>query len=57
MILGALNAKGGQEWLEQQMDDNPSAFMTLIGQVLPLQVSGTPGGEAIVVKITKYDGS
>ena len=52
MTLGALNAKGGQEWLEQQMDDNLSAFMTLIGKVLrykgfdvasvwlPLQVSG-----------------
>ena len=39
------------------MEVNPSAFMTLIGKVLPLQVSGAPGGDAIVLKIVKYDGA
>jgi hypothetical protein len=40
MILGALAAKGGQEWLEAQMDSNPTAFMTLLGKVLPTQIQG-----------------
>ena len=42
MILGALDKKGGQEWLEKQMDENPTAFMTLIGKILPTQIQGDP---------------
>ena len=38
MIEAALKAKGGQAWLEQQMDLNPVAAMTLIGKILPRQV-------------------
>lgn len=38
MILGALDAKGGQSWLEEQMEANPTAFMTLIGRILPTDV-------------------
>lgn len=48
MILGALNAAGGQEWLRGQMDENPSAFMTLIGKVLPMQVTGEGGGALVI---------
>lgn len=40
MILGALAAKGGQEWLEKQMDNEPVAFMTLLGKIMPTQVVG-----------------
>lgn len=43
MILGALAAKGGQAWLEQQMDKNPAAYMTLLGKILPMQVGGEDG--------------
>ena len=42
MILGALAKKGGQKWLEAQMDANPNAFMTLLGKVIPTQVQGDP---------------
>ncbi len=55
MILGALSAVGGQRWLEDQANENPAAFMTLIGKVLPLQVSGEGGGP-MVINIVKYDG-
>jgi hypothetical protein len=55
MILGALSAGGGQAWLEAQMQANPVAFMTLVGKVLPLQVSGEGGGP-MVIKLVKYDG-
>jgi hypothetical protein len=45
MVDGALAAKGGQKWLEEQADINPVAFMTLIGKCLPkdLNVSGQLG--------------
>lgn len=40
MILHALDGVGGVEYLQRQADDNPAAFLTLVGKVLPLQVSG-----------------
>lgn len=53
MILGALDGAGGQAYLQEQADKNPTAFMTLIGKVLPMQVTGGEGGP-IVVEIVKY---
>jgi hypothetical protein len=53
MILGALSAAGGQKYLEQQAKANPTAFLTLLGKVLPLQVSGEGGGP-MVIKLIKY---
>jgi hypothetical protein len=44
MILGALEDGGGQAWLVKQMSANPAAFLTLIGKVLPLQLTGKDGG-------------
>jgi hypothetical protein len=44
MILGALAAKGGQKYLEKHADENPTAFLTLVGKILPLQVTGKDGG-------------
>lgn len=42
MILGALQAKDGQKYLERQADENPGAFMTLLGKVLPTTLAGDP---------------
>lgn len=44
MILGALDDVGGQEYLAAQARENPSAYMTLLGKVLPMQVTGSEGG-------------
>jgi hypothetical protein len=44
MILTALSRVGGVDYLARQADENPTAFMTLVGKVLPLQVSGEGGG-------------
>jgi hypothetical protein len=33
-----LDGAGGVEYLEQQADKTPVAFMTLVGKVLPMQV-------------------
>ena len=38
MILTALDGAGGVEYLQGQAKDNPVAFLTLIGKVLPLTV-------------------
>lgn len=45
MILQALNEAhkdGGVAYLKQQADKNPTAFLTLVGKVIPLQVGGDP---------------
>ena len=36
MILQALDESQGVEYLKQPAVDNPTAFLTLIGKVLPL---------------------
>lgn len=38
MILQALSNVGGEAYLMAQAEANPTAFMTLVGRVLPLQV-------------------
>lgn len=38
MILQALSAAGGEAYLVEQASKNPTAFLTLVGRVLPLQV-------------------
>lgn len=42
MILQALDNAGGIDYLADRAKDNPTAFLTLVGKVLPLQVSGDP---------------
>lgn len=44
MILGALSDAGGQEYLVERAKDNPTAFMALVGKILPYQVTGEGGG-------------
>lgn len=40
MVLAALSEAGGVDYLVQQSEENPTAFLTLVGKVLPLQVAG-----------------
>ena len=44
MILQALDKAGGVEYLERKANDprTASAFLTLIGKVLPMQIAGDP---------------
>jgi hypothetical protein len=46
MILGALDEAGGIDYLVARARDpkTASAFLTLIGKVLPMQVTGADGG-------------
>lgn len=40
MVLAALDKAGGIQYLLAQARDNPTAFLTLVGKVIPLQVAG-----------------
>jgi hypothetical protein len=58
MILDALDGAGGVEYLIARASDprTASAFLTLVGKVLPLQVSGVDGGaiqQALTVQFIK----
>lgn len=46
MIRGALEQAGGQDYLARQAEENPAAFMGLIGKILPKDVNmaGADGG-------------
>jgi hypothetical protein len=49
MILTALDRAGGVEYLVAQSESSPTAFLTLVGKVLPLQVNGAgENGEHLV---------
>ena len=52
MILAALDGAGGIEYLKTQATATPAAFLTLVGKVLPLQLTGEGGG-AIVLSISQ----
>jgi hypothetical protein len=41
MILAALDAAGGRQYLERQAEANPVAFLTLIGKALSLPTNAT----------------
>ncbi len=47
MIIAALEKVGGQAYLEQQAKENPVAFMTLVGKVMPTEVVGKDGKDLL----------
>lgn len=53
MILNALGRVGGEAYLEKQAKENPTAFMTLIGKTLPLDVKNS-GDMSITVNIKRF---
>jgi hypothetical protein len=40
MILAALDRAGGEDYLLEQATANPRAFLSLVGRILPTQVTG-----------------
>ena len=44
MVVTALHQVGGVEYLVAQANENPKAFLALVGKVLPLQLTGDGGG-------------
>jgi hypothetical protein len=52
MILGALDAAGGQDYLKRQAIENPGPFLTLVGKVLPTTLAGDPDNPVAVADVT-----
>jgi len=48
MVLGALSEAGGQSYLVEQSKSNPTAFMTLVGKVLPTEITGANGKDLTI---------
>ena len=44
MILAALDTAGGERYLVKQSTENPAAFLTLVGKVLPTTLTDGEGG-------------
>lgn len=55
MILQALDAAGGVDYLKKQAEENPGAFLALIGKVLPLQLTGE-NNEPIQINVVNFAG-
>lgn len=53
MILEALGQKGGIDYLVEQAEVNPTAFLTLVGKVLPLDVNANHGGTIVAQVVFK----
>lgn len=53
MILSALDKSGGIDYLVVQADQNPNAFLTLVGKVLPMQVDAAHSGEIVARVVFK----
>jgi len=49
MINGALNAVGGEKYLIRQAEENPVAFMTLIGKIIPKDVNANLTGNVQLI--------
>lgn len=52
MILGALSDVGGQNYLAEQAQENPVAFMGLIGKVIPSEIKQQVEGALNVTILT-----
>lgn len=53
MILEALDGAGGVEYLIEQAAANPTAFLTLVGKVLPLDVNSNHSGQIVAQVVFK----
>lgn len=49
MILDALEAAGGVDYLRLQAKENPSAFLSLVGRIVPGEVKAEIGGNVTIV--------
>lgn len=55
MILSSLHEVGGAEYLKKQSYENPSAYLTLVGKVLPLTLAGDQKNPLVTTPITEAD--
>lgn len=53
MVLAALDGVGGLKYLKKQAYENPTAFLTLVGRIIPTEITGAGGGN-LTIEIVKY---
>ncbi len=57
MILQALDEAGGADYLKEQAERNPAAFLTLVGKIMPRDIKAEHSGrlalEALVMASIK----
>lgn len=53
MVLEAFAAVGGAKYLAERAIDQPVAFMSLLGRVLPLTVAGDPENPLRIQKVER----
>jgi hypothetical protein len=54
MIVGALDEVGGKDYLVKLATENSTAFVSLIGKVLPLQLTGDKDSP-VVIKLVQFN--
>jgi len=52
MIKTALERKGGVEYLVEQADEHPVAFLALLGRILPTEVRGSLDSTVVIKVVT-----
>ena len=52
-ILSALDAAGGEAYLQRIANDEPKAFCSLLGRVLPMTVSGDSDDGSIAIRVVE----
>lgn len=55
MVLAALDKAGGVNYLVQQAQENPTAFMTLVGKIIPTQVNGPGENGEHLIKVNRIE--
>lgn len=50
MVAKALEMAGGETYLLSQAKDNPTAFLTLVGKLIPVQLGGDPNGVPVALQ-------
>ena len=49
MIIAALDKAGGEKYLLKQAEENPTSFMTLLGKIIPTQITGDKNNPVEVI--------
>lgn len=48
MVAEALQRAGGVEYLVEQANENPKAFLSLVGRIVPLHVNADHSGRIVI---------
>lgn len=55
LIRGALDDVGGQAYLVQQAKDNPTAFLALVGKIIPKDINAKIEGTISLEMVNEFE--